>query len=643
MQYPNLFQEGSIGSSRIKNRIVMPAMGTNFTGTDGMVCDRNLSYYRERARGGVGLIIVEAVYIHQSGKHRANGIGAADDRFIPGLQRLAKTIRDEGAVPAIQLIHTGRLMSSKSSGLPVLAPSAVPHRMTGEVPREMTIEDINLMVECFAASAARVVEAGFEMVEVHGAHGYLLQQFLSPYSNRRQDGYGGSFANRARFPLEVVRAVRKRLDDSAQIIYRLSATEFMQGGLTTEEMGEFAHTLQAEGIDALHVSVGINETDFTIGQVIQSIYYEPGNLAKYARAIKANVSIPVIAVGRINSPEVAEAILARGDADFVATGRALFADPYWPRKAREGKPEDIRKCVACNMGCIGRLMQQNDVKCTQNPWVGTDFEVGLPPAPLKKRVLVLGGGPAGLEAARVAAARGHHVTLLEEQAQLGGQVQLGCVPPGKAELQEVVRARVRDLEKLRVEVKCSVKVTSGDIEAAKTDVVIEAIGAQPAAVDIPTDFPEKIASAWAVLAGQQVPGQKVLVVGGGMVGLETADFLVSQGKQVVLIELLDQLGQTITPTARATLLSRLASQNVQTITGVLLEHWGHDGVLLRKRDGSVLLLPDIENVVVAVGARSNRLKFPKLTGIDWKRVGDCERPRDILAAVCEAAEVAIKL
>jgi 2,4-dienoyl-CoA reductase-like NADH-dependent reductase (Old Yellow Enzyme family)/thioredoxin reductase len=643
MQYPNLFQEGSIGSSRIKNRIVMPAMGTNFTGTDGMVSDRNLSYYRERARGGVGLIIVEAVYIHQSGKHRANGIGAADDRFIPGLQSLAKTIRDEGAVPAIQLIHTGRLMSSKSSGLPVLAPSAVPHRMTGEVPREMTIEDINLMVECFAASAARVVEAGFEMVEVHGAHGYLLQQFLSPYSNRRQDGYGGSFANRARFPLEVVRAVRKRLDDRAQVIYRLSATEFMQGGLTTEEMSEFAHILQAEGIDALHVSVGINETDFTIGQVIQSIYYEPGNLAKYARAMKANVSIPVIAVGRINSPEVAEAILARGDADFVATGRALFADPYWPRKARDGKPEDIRKCVACNMGCIGRLMQQNDVKCTQNPWVGTDFEVGLPPAPLKKRVLVLGGGPAGLEAARVAAARGHHVTLLEEHAQLGGQVQLGCVPPGKAELQEVVLARVRDLEKLRVEVKCSVKVTSADIEAAKTDVVIEAIGAQPAAVDIPTDFPEKIASAWAVLAGQQVPGQKVLVVGGGMVGLETADFLVSQGKQVVLIELLDQLGQTITPTARATLLSRLASQNVQTITGVLLEYWGHNGVLLRKRDGSVLLLPDIENVVVAVGARSNRLKFPKLTGIDWKRVGDCERPRDILAAVCEAAEVAIKL
>jgi len=643
MQYPHLFQEGRIGSARIRNRIVMPAMGTNFTGTDGMVCDRNIRYYRERASGGVGLIIVEAVYIHQSGKHRANGIGATEDRFIPGLQRLAKVIRNEGAVPAIQLIHTGRLMSSKSSGLPVLAPSAIPHRMTGEVPREMNVDDIHLMVECFAAAAARVVEAGFEMVEIHGAHGYLLQQFLSPYSNRRRDEYGGSFENRARFPLEVVQAVRKRLNGSAQVIYRLSATEFMRGGLTTEEMSDFGRMLQAESIDALHVSVGVNETDFTIGQVIQPIYYEPGNLAKYACAIKANVSIPVIAVGRINSPEVAEAILARGDADFVATGRALIADPHWPRKAREGRPEDIRKCVACNMGCIGRLMQQNDVKCTQNPWVGTEFEAGLPPAPLKKHVLVLGGGPAGLEAARVAAMRGHQVTLLEKHAQLGGQIQLACVPPGKAELQEVIRARVRDLEKLGVEVRCGVEITLGDIEAAKADVVIEAIGAQPAVLDIPTDFPEKVLSAWSVLAGQQVPGQKVLVAGGGMVGLETADFLAAQGKQVILIELLDQLGHTITPTARATLLSRLASQQVQIVTGVLLEHWGHNGVLLRKRDGAVLLFSDIENVVIAVGARSNHLKFQERTGIVWKRVGDCERPRDILADVCEAAAVAAEL
>ncbi len=509
MQYPHLFQEGSIGKVRIKNRIVMPPMGTNFTGTDGMVCDRNIRYYRERARGGTGLIIVEAVYIHQSAKHRVYGIGASDDKFIPGLRRLAETIKEHGAVPAVQLIHNGRLMSSKSSGVPVVAPSAITHRLTGEVPREMTLDEINLMIESFGAAAARVVEAGFQVVEVHGAHGYLLQQFLSPYSNRRQDQYGGSFENRARFPLEVVRSVRKRVAGMAPVTYRLSATEFMPGGLTVEDMSNFAEILEAEGINGLHVSVGMNETDYSIGQVVQPIYYAPGHLAKYARAIKTRVRIPVIAVGRINGPEIAEDILARGDADFVATGRALFADPQWPRKAMEGRTEDIRKCVACNMGCIGRLMQQHDVRCTQNPWVAMEFEAGIPPADVKKRVLVLGGGPAGLEAARVAAARGHKVTLFEKEAQLGGQMRIASVPPGKAELSEVVRARVHDLEKLGVEVKCGVEITPDAIAAAKPDVVIEAIGAQPATVNIPTEFPDKIISAWAALGGQQVPGGRL--------------------------------------------------------------------------------------------------------------------------------------
>jgi 2,4-dienoyl-CoA reductase-like NADH-dependent reductase (Old Yellow Enzyme family)/thioredoxin reductase len=621
----------------------MPAMGTNFTGTDGVVCDRNIMYYRERARGGVGLIIVEAAYVHQSAKHRTNGIGAAEDRFIPGLRRLAEAIRAEGAVPAIQIVHNGRLMSSKASGWPLFAPSAIPHRITGEVPREMSLDDIALIVESFADAAARVAEAGFDMVELHGAHGYLLQQFLSPYSNHRRDEYGGSFENRARFPLEVVRTVRKRVGDRYPIIYRLSATEFLEGGLTTEDMCRFAPLLEAEGVTALHVSVGMNETPFSMAQAIQPIYYEPGNLAKYARVIKACVKIPVIAVGRINSPDVAEAILERGDADFVATGRALTADPHWPRKAMEGRPEDIRGCVACNLGCIGRLTQQFDVTCTQNPWVGTEFETGTPPAPAKKRVLILGGGPAGLEAARVAAARGHEVILMEKENQLGGQVLLACVPPGKAGLQEVVRARAQELERMGVKVRCGVHVTLETIRATNPDVVIEAAGAEPISVSISTDFPDRVLSAWDVIGGKQVPGHRVLILGGGMVGLETADLLAKQGKNVVVIELLEQVGQTVTPTARAILLSRLERQRVEIITGVVLEHWAADGVVLRRRDGQIRRLEGIENVVTAVGARSRRLKPPEAEGIVWKRVGDCEKPRDVLAAIREAAEAAMAL
>jgi 2,4-dienoyl-CoA reductase-like NADH-dependent reductase (Old Yellow Enzyme family)/thioredoxin reductase len=644
MVYKHLFQAGAIGMARVRNRIVMPAMGTNFTGTDGMVSDRNLQYYGERARGGVGLIIVEAAYVDQTTHQRPNAIGASADKFIPGLRRLAETIRAEGAVPAVQLIHNGRLAEAKVIGCTPLAPSAIRHRASGELPREMTPKDIRYIADSFAAAAARVAEAGFGAVELHGAHGYLLQQFQSPLSNHRTDGYGGLFEKRVRFPLEVVRAVRKRVGPDFPIIYRLSAMEFEEGGITTAETVEFSHLLKAEGIAALHVSVGTNETAYTMAQVIQPMYFEPGNLAKYARIIKDQVSLPVIAVGRINHPDVAEAILARGDADFVATGRALTADPHWPLKASEGRAEEINYCLACNVGCIGRLVQGRDVKCAQNPWVGTDYEDSIPVATVRKRVLVLGGGPAGLEAARVAASRGHQVTLLEKN-HLGGQVQLACVPPCKAVLEEVVRSRVRDLQKLGVEVKCGIEASPIDISPSMTDVVIEATGAVPATLEISTEFPEKVFSAWRVLAGQEVVGRQILIIGAGMVGLETADLLASKGKNVVIIEVLEQVGQTITPTTRAVLMARLETEKVKIITSVSLEHWGRDGAAIRKKDGSTTRLEGIDSAVIAVGSRPNRssLAPPNNLAIIWKRVGDCEKPRDIFEDIQEAAKVAMEI
>jgi NADPH-dependent 2,4-dienoyl-CoA reductase/sulfur reductase-like enzyme len=490
-----------------------------------------------------------------------------------------------------------------------------------------------------------VAEAGFDAVELHGAHGYLLQQFLSPFSNRRTDEYGGSFAGRARFPLEVVRAVRARVGRDFPILYRLSATEFMDGGLTPEETGAFARLLESEGIAALHVTAGVNETPYTMAHAIQPMYFEPGNLAQYARRMKAQVSMPVIAVGRINHPRVAEGILARGDADFVATGRALIADPHWPRKAFEGRSEEIRQCVGCNAGCIGRLMQQLDITCVQNPWVGSEWEAHLPAAPARKRVVVIGGGPAGLEAARVAAARGHQVTLLEEQAQLGGQVRLAHVPPGKAELEEVVRCRVLELDRLGADVKCGVRAGVEDISRLGATVVLEADGAGPAMMEIATDFPERVVSAWSVLAGGTVPGRRVLVIGAGMVGLETADFLAAHGKSVVVIEVLDEIGQTITPTARAMLLARLEEQGVEIITGVSLDKWGSDGAVIRKKDNSTARIEGIEDVVIAVGSVPNRIPVePRdVAGVVWKRVGDCERPRNLLEVVREAAQVAVEL
>jgi len=645
MEYPHLFRTGTIGDVQIKNRIVMPPMAMNYSEPDGTVTDRNVHYYRERARGGVGLVIVEGAFTDKSTKQRAFGMGVSEDRFIPGLQRLADAIRSAGAVPAMQINHNGKLASSRNTGYATLAPSAIANRANGEVPHEMDSEDIKYIVGCFAAAAWRVAEAGFEIVEIHGAHGYLIQQFLSPFSNHRKDAYGGSFLNRARFALEVVRATRKRIGRDFPIMFRLSATDFEEGGLITEDTVALARLLEAEGIAALHVSAGSNETPYTTAQVIQPMYFEPGNLAKYARIIKEEVKIPIISVGRINHPSVAEAILARGDADFVATGRALTADPHWPRKAFEGRTDEIRQCIACNVGCIGRLILNVDIKCAQNPWVGTEYEEGIPQALVKKRVLVLGGGPAGLEAARVAAARGHQVRLLERENHLGGQVQLACVPPCKAGLEEVVRSRVRDLEKLGVDVKCGKEASPSDLSPLTTDVVIEATGAFPATLEIPTEFPEKVTSAWCVLAGQAVLGEKILVIGAGMVGLETADLLAAKGKKVVVIEVLEQVGQTITPTTRAALLHRLEVENVQIITGVSLEHWGCDGAVIRKKDGSSIRLEGIDSAVIAVGARPNRVALtpPADSPITWRRVGDCEKPRDIFEDIQEAAKVAMEV
>ncbi len=644
MQYPRLFEAGRIGRLQIRNRIVMPAMGTNFTGLDGVVCNRNLQYYGERARGGAGLIITEASYIDKTTKSRPQAIGSSEDRFIPGLRRLTDAIRAEGAASCIQLIHAGKLAPSRVIGCTPLAPSAIPHAATGEVPHAMSREDISYIVACFAAAAGRAVEAGFDAVEVHGAHGYLLHQFLSPLSNCRNDEYGGSFENRARFPLEVVRAVRDRVGRDFPIIYRLSVTEFMEGGFTIAEMIQLARWAEAEGVAALNVSVGTNATAYASAQVVQTMYFEPGSLAKYARMIKDAVSIPVIAVGRINEPQLAEAILARGDADFIATGRAFTADPHWPQKAFEGRSEDITRCLACNVGCLGRLVQGLDVKCVQNPWVGTNYESGIPAAPVKKRVVVVGGGPAGLEAARVAAARGHHVVLLERETQLGGQIRLACVPPGKAGLREVVRSRVRDLEKFGVEVKCSAEVKPSDISSLTTDVAIDASGAQATALAISTDFPDKVVPAWSVLAGQELTGEKILVIGAGMVGLEVADLLASKGKSVVVIELLEQVGQNITPTVRAMLLARLKEQKVGVITGAVLDHWGRQGAAIRKKDGSVFCFEGIESVVTAVGSQPNRLsKMLHDPAVVWKRVGDSEKPRDLLECVSEAAELAMTL
>lgn len=389
MVYDHLFSPLFLGSKiTLRNRIVMPAMNNNFAESDGFVTPRLIDYYVERGRGGAALLITSPGYIHPTARKRSGSTLLHDDKYIPGMKKLTDLVHATGAYIFQQINHNGRLLASTKdlktafSGKPV-GPSAVPHLITGEVSRALTVEEIQDLMEKFGQAALRAKKAGFDGIELHGAHGYLLNQFFSRHSNHRTDEYGGSLEKRMRFPLEVVRRVRELTGPDFLISYRISAVEYTSDGVVLEEAVEFARRLEAEGVDVIHVSAGNSETLLTVLKMIPPSASPPGCYAHLARAVKKEVKIPVIAVGRINTPEVAEAILARGDADMVATGRALIADPHWPNKTLNGRRSEVRQCIGCNQGCYEYLARERPITCIYNPEVGRESDP-ITRAPVKK-------------------------------------------------------------------------------------------------------------------------------------------------------------------------------------------------------------------------------------------------------------------
>lgn len=355
----------------------MAPMGTNFASQEGCITERNILYYTTRASGGAGLIIVEAAHLDSTQRHRPNGIRISDDSFIAGLSELTQAIHASDVPVFQQLTHPGRLASSTVTGVQPIGASPVPHPVTGEIPHSLSVEEILAVEDMFAEAARRVKQAGFDGVEIHGGHGYLLAEFVSPYTNKRTDQYGGDLDNRTRFPLELVRKVRQTVGEDFPISFRLSATEFIPDGFCLDEAKLFAVKLAEAGVDVLHISAGNNEQPSTMVKTIPLLSTPSGCFAHFAAAIKAVVNIPVITVGRIDSPAAAEKILGEGQADLIALGRALIADPYWPVKAQEGRVSEINKCIACNKGCIGMLNRHERICCTVNPWVGQVEELGL--------------------------------------------------------------------------------------------------------------------------------------------------------------------------------------------------------------------------------------------------------------------------
>jgi 2,4-dienoyl-CoA reductase-like NADH-dependent reductase (Old Yellow Enzyme family)/thioredoxin reductase len=635
----HLFSLIKIRSLEIKNRLFMPPMATGYATIRGDVTDRLIAHYVERAKGGSGLITVEFTYVSPSGKLFEHMLGLYDDSMIDGFSRLTKAVHQNGAKVAIQLSHAGRRTHSNVTGTIPVAPSPVP-RLNGEVPRELTLHEIEKLIDDFVSAALRAKRAGFDAVMVHMAHGYLIHQFLSPLSNRRQDCYGGSTEGRARFAIEIVQRMREQLGQDFPMTCRYCADEFMEMGFDLTQSRQVAKWIVQNGIDAIDVSAGTHETDY-IMSAPSSI--PRGFLVHLSTALKQEVQVPVGIVGRITEPVLAEEILAEGKADFVSMGRALIADPELPLKAFTGQFSEIRPCTACNQGCNDRMYQHLDISCQTNPMTGRELDFRIEPTKTKKRVLIVGAGPAGLEAARVSALRGHEVHLYERAQALGGQLKLASKPPGKSEYDKLAKYYEYQMEKLKVNVVFR-ECKKERIEDVDPDVVIFATGGRPkrpAGLRIDN---ETVMDAWAVLRGVEIPGKDIVIIGGGQVGCETADYLLERDKRITILEKLGELAPDMSPRARKLLIRKLISSGVEIIKqAVVIQIL--KGEIRFETGGLKQKIRNFDHIVLAMGTEPETEMFHDLGEIRAAvfKIGDCAGPRRVNEAIREGFELALEL
>lgn len=649
-QFEKLFEPVQVGPLQLSNRIVMPPMCTRLATPDGYVTREMIDYYVERAKGGVGFVVVEYSYIDQEeSKAAVSQLGAYHEKLLTGLRELVEAIHSQGPKVALQICHGGRqTIADRIGELTPVGPSPIPCKFLSTAlgrtnpTRELSIEEVEKLVEAFGRAASLAVGAGFDGVEIHGAHGYLICEFLSPYTNKRNDLYGGDLEGRARFPLEVVAKVKQSVGPGMAVGYRLSGDEFVEGGLTLDETARFARMLEGAGVDYLHISAGIYES---MQHMIQPTYLPHGYLARLAEGIKGVVNIPVITVGSYSEPEQAEQVLREGKTDLVSMGRALLADPELLRKVVEGRLEEIVPCIRCNDGCIDRFFKGWTVRCSTNAVCGRETRyarVGRAERPLK--VVVVGGGPAGMEAARVAALRGHEVALYEKSGQLGGLLRAATVPDFKADLRRLVNYLSTQLNKLGVRVELNTEATPELVREAAPDVLIVATGSVPVRPDIPGIDKEKVVTALDVLLGEVEVGQKVAVAGGGLVGCEVAAYLAQQGKGVIIVEMLEDVALDMEPLSKAALLSLLAESGVEIIRGGCLDEVTDDGVVIIDKQwqrGSI----EAEHVVLALGLQPTTETVEALKGLAPQvySMGDCVQPGKVIDAIIGAFDKAVAI
>jgi 2,4-dienoyl-CoA reductase-like NADH-dependent reductase (Old Yellow Enzyme family)/thioredoxin reductase len=641
--YKMLFKPIKIGTMELKNRLVVPAMGTNLAESNHEAGEALINYYTERAKGGFGLIITECTAVSQEGSSLVNECAIWDDSFIPSYQKLTASVHEAGAKICCQLRHTGRETEPKyTGGKDIVAPSPIPCPACQSMPHELTTEEVYAIINIYAEAALRAKKEGFDAVEIHASHGYLPAQFLSSHANKRTDEFGGSLHNRMRFLRLILRAIHKLVGNDYPLLVRLSGSEMILGGREIQESKAVAQILEEEGCNALNVSISTyGSQHFCIG----SSYLAPGYEVEAAAELKKVVGIPVITVGRFTDPEIAEAVLADGSVDMVAIGRQSIADPYFAVKAQEGREEDIIPCISCGQGCIMHLFSDEPISCVMNPQNTHEEEYTSKKTANPKHVLVIGGGPGGLQSAWIMAARGHRVDLIEKEDRLGGCFLAASYPPGKTTIGRSVSFWEKQCKKYGVHIQLGTEATLDMIKEASPDAVIVATGSFNMVPRIPGLDSAKVLEPCDVLYGKSITGHKVLVCGGGLIGMETADFLAEQRRDVTVIEMKPDLAADLDPYARPMLMKAVKEGGVHLLSNAAIQEFFPDGVAykdLTKEDAGIQSLRGFDSVVLALGRRSSNPFAEKLKDIvkEVYVVGDAEKVGLVSSATYKAVDIA---
>jgi len=637
-QFIKLFEPGKIGRLQLKNRIIMPPMVPRYVNEDGSISERMLNYYGERARGGCAMVTIEASYPRSGGYPGRIFLG--NDLCIPGLRKLVEVIHNGGAKACIQINpHRGR-----SDEVDPASASETIHPAAGVKVRALSSADLKELEEAFGDGARRAKEAGFDCIMIHGASGYLVSEFLSPRTNKRTDEYGGDVRKRARFALNLLAVVKQKLGTDYPVIFRLTAHERMEGGFGLEDAIKVSKLLEETGADAMDVISGVAETYYWVNP---NMYIPRGFNTPLSQAIKREVKIPVSVAGNINDPYLAEEILKEGKADFIDLGRALITDPQFPNKVAAGRVSDICKCILCAR-CFESILKPpvGPMICSVNPAVGKEkeFELGLKPAPKKKKVLVVGGGPGGMEASVVAAQRGHQVTLWEKDKKLGGQLILAVIPPGKEELNSLIEYLRLQIDNLKVTVKLSEKVTVKKVLKFSPDAVIVATGSKPFIPDLKGIERKKVVVNRDVLLGKVDVGKRVIVIGGGFIGCETAEFLAEKGKKVTIVEILPELASELYYPYANLMVQRLKERGVEAFAGVKDEEITDKGMEIVDEGGKRIFI-EADDIVIATGSVADKSLFESLKDKipELYEAGDCIKASRLYEAISGGAEVGMKV